>query len=95
MGKMSEQDDDSPELTLEHRILIQVRQVLAAVVRDVTPRPGRPSPLSPGTIEDIRDCFALISARERELSGKDNPDMPVFGGARASTRVVDLKKSEK
>ena len=89
---MSEQDDDSPELTLEHRILIKMRQVLASVVRDVTPPPGRPSPLSPETIEDIRGCFALISARERELGARKNPDMPVFGDDRATTRIVDFKK---
>jgi hypothetical protein len=94
MGKMSEQDDNSSELTLEHRILIQVRQVLASVVRDVTPPPGMQSPLSPGTIEDIRSCFALISARERELGGKKNPDLPVFGDDRATTRIVDFKKPE-
>jgi hypothetical protein len=92
MGKMSEQDDNSPELTLEHRILIQVRKVLASVVRDVTPPPGMQSPLSPKTIEDIRGCFALISARERELSGKENPDVPVFGDDGPTTRVVDFKK---
>ena len=91
---MAEQDDGGEELTLEHRILIQVRQVLAAVVRDVTPRPGRPNPLSPSTIEDIRNCFALISARERELGGRKDPDMPVFGDAGATTRIVDFKKSE-
>jgi len=89
---MSEQDDKSGELTLEHRILIQVRQVLASVVRDVTPGPGRPNPLSQKTIEDIRDCFALISARERELTGDRDPDLPVFGDARAATRIVDFKK---
>jgi hypothetical protein len=94
VDKMSEQDDKSNELTLEHRILIQVRQVLAAVVRDVTPPPGMQSPLSPKTIEDIRGCFALISARERELSGKENPDVPVFGGEKATTRIVDFKKPE-
>ena len=91
---MSEQDDNSGELTLEHRILIQVRQVLANVVRDVTPPPGMQSPLSPGTIEDIRGCFALISARERELAGKQDPDMPVFGDKKAATRIVDFKKSD-
>ena len=89
---MPDRDDDSPELTLEHRILIQVRQVLASVVRDVTPAPGRPNPLSDKTIEDIRGCFALISARERELSGKENPDVPVFGKEQATTRIVDFKK---
>jgi len=91
---MSEQDDNSSELTLEHRILIQVRQVLASVVRDVPPPPARQSPLSPKNIEDIRSCFALISARERELAGNTNPDLPVFGGDRATTRIVDFKKPE-
>ena len=91
---MAGNDDNSEELTLEHRILIQVRQVLAAVVRDVTPAPGRPNPLSEKTIEDIRGCFALISARERELAGKQDPDMPVFGDKKAATRIVDFKKSE-
>ena len=91
---MSDQDKQAQELTLEHRILIRVRKVLASVVRDVTPAPGRPNPLSPNTIEDIRDCFALISARERELSGKQNPDVPVFADDGATTRIVDLKKPE-
>jgi hypothetical protein len=94
MGKMSVQDDKPSELTLEHRILIQVRQVLASVVRDVTPAPGMQSPLSPATIEDIRGCFALISARERELGGKKNPDLPVYKDNRATTRIVDFKKPE-
>lgn len=92
---MSDQDENSQELTLEHRILIRVRKVLASVVRDVTPPPGMRNPLSPSTIEDIRDCFALIAARERELSDKENPDLPVFADDGATTRVVDFKKPEK
>ncbi|MCP4392252.1 MAG: segregation and condensation protein A [Gammaproteobacteria bacterium] len=91
---MSDQDENSKQLSLEHRILIQVRQVLASVVRDVTPPPGMQSPLSPKTIEDIRGCFALITARERELGGKQNPDLPVFVDDGATTRVVDFKKPE-
>ena len=89
---MSEHDENSPRPTLELRILVQVRKVLASVVRDVTPPHGGQSPLSPKTIEDIRGCFALISARERELSGKADPDLPVFGDKQATTRIVDLKK---
>lgn len=92
---MSDQDENSQELTLEHRILIRVRKVLASVVRDVTPPPGMRNPLSPSTIEDIRDCFALIAARERELSNQENPDLPVFADDGATTRVVDFKKPEK
>jgi hypothetical protein len=91
---MSDRDNKAQDLTLEHRILIRVRKALASVVRDVTPAPGRPNPLSPSTIEDIRDCFALISARERELDGKENPDLPVYADDGATTRIVDFKKSE-
>ncbi len=91
---MSDQDENSKDLTLEHRILIQVRQVLASVVRDVTPPPGMRNPLSPRTIEDIRSCFALIAARERELSGKQNPDLPVYADEGATTRIVDFKKND-
>lgn len=91
---MSDQDKNSQELTLEHRILIQVRKVLASVVRDVTPPPGMRSPLSDKTIDDIRDCFALIAARERELSGKQNPDLPVFSDDGPTTRIVDFEEPE-
>lgn len=88
---MTEQNDPNHELTLEHRILIQVRQVLAKVVRDITPPPGAPYPLPQSTVDDIRDCFALIAARERELdAARKNPDVPVIGGREASTRIVDF-----
>ena len=86
---MSEKDNLEEELTLEHRILIQLRQVLAAVVRDVTPAPGRPNPLSPKTVEDVRGAFSLIAARERELRGDAaEPDLPVFKDKGATTRIV-------
>jgi hypothetical protein len=89
---MSGNETQTDDLTLEHRILIQMRQVLASVVRDVTPPPGMRNPLSASTIEDIRGCFSLIAARERELnSGKPNRDLPVYADRAATTRVVDFK----
>ena len=92
---MSENDDNDKDLTIEHRILIQMRQVLARVVRDVTPTPGMRNPLSPRTIDDIRDCFALIAARERELRGDNaHPDLPVYADSRATTRIVDFDAPE-
>ena len=88
---MTENDDKDPGLTLEHRILIQLRQVLAAVVRDVTPSPGMRNPLSAKTIEDVRGAFALIAARERELRGESaNPDLPVYADKGATTQIVDF-----
>ena len=89
---MSGNETQTDDLTLEHRILIQVRQVLASVVREVTPPPGMRNPLSASTIEDIRGCFSLIAARERELnSDKPNRDLPVYADRVATTRIVDFK----
>jgi hypothetical protein len=51
-----------------------MRKTLGSVVRDVTPLGGRPNPLKENTIQDIKDCFALISDRERELAEKLNFD---------------------
>ncbi len=90
---MPDNDENTEALTLEHRILIKLRQVLAAVVRDVTPPPGMRSPLSEQTIEDIRGAFALIAARERELRGDADPDLPVFADKGPTARIVDFDGS--
>ena len=92
---MPEDDNNPEELTLEHRILIQLRQVLAAVVRDVTPPPGMRNPLSAKTIEDIQGAFALIAARERELRGDAPPDLPVFADPGPTARIVDFDQRGK
>ena len=63
---------NTEELSKEQRILSQMRKTLGSVVRDVTPLGGRPNPLKESTIQDIKDCFALISDRERELAEKLN-----------------------
>lgn len=55
-------------LNKEQRILIAMRKTLAGVVKDTTPLPGRRHLLKESTIQDIRHCFSLISARERELA---------------------------
>lgn len=57
-------------LNKEQRILIAMRKTLAGVVKDTTPLPGRRHLLKESTIQDIRHCFSLISARERELAGE-------------------------
>lgn len=88
---MSDDETQPANLTLEHRILIQVRKVLANVVKDVTPLPGMRNPLSLSTIEDIRDCFALISTRERELISDKPRDLPVYADRAATTRIVEFK----
>jgi hypothetical protein len=59
------------ELSKEQQILIAMRKTLAAIIKDVTPPPGMKHPLGAATIEDVRQCLALISAREKELADLD------------------------
>ena len=56
------------EISMEERILQAVKLTLAAVIKDTATPHGMRHPLSDGTIEDLRQCLALISARERELA---------------------------
>jgi hypothetical protein len=58
------------ELKKEQRTLSQIRKTLSSIVKDVTPDAGNPNPLSNGTIEEIKYCFALISGREKELADR-------------------------
>jgi hypothetical protein len=54
--------------SMEARILAAVKLTLANVIKDTATPQGMRHPLSDGTIEDLRQCLALISARERELA---------------------------
>ena len=53
---------------MEERILKAVKITLANVIKDTATPAGMRHPLSDETIEDLRQCLALISARERELA---------------------------
>lgn len=56
--------DNSKEL----EVLGVMRKVLGSVIRDTTPEHrGMKHVLNDSTIADIKACFALIAAREREL----------------------------
>jgi hypothetical protein len=55
-------------LSIEERILQAVRLTLAGVIKDTATPHGMRHPLSDSTIQDMRQCLALISARERELA---------------------------
>lgn len=52
----------------EMRILRAVKRTLTDVIKDTATQPGMKHPLSDNTIQGMRECLALISARERELS---------------------------
>lgn len=79
----------------EQRILRLMRKTLGNVVKDATPLGGRANPLSEGTIQDIKDCFALISERERELAEQLNLDQakPYYAdGEQTNAKIISFVK---
>ena len=85
---MSEQ-----ELSQEERILRVMKRVLTDVAKDTYARPGFRHPLSDDTIKGMRDCLALITAREHELAeaaGRPKNLRPRFRDEPQSSVVVSL-----
>ena len=86
------------ELSKEQRMLRMLRKTLGNVVKDVTPIGGRANPLSDSTIRDIKDCFGLISARERELAealGFDEARPYYPDDERPNAKVISIVKPDK
>lgn len=54
-------------LSKEQRVLRMVKKVLTDVAKDTVTPAGLKHPLSEQTINGIRECLALITARESEL----------------------------
>ena len=81
-------------LSKEQRIWRAMRKTLASVVGDVAPRSGYPSPLLDDTVEGIKECFTLISLRERELAEElgFNAAKPYYVDEVQSTKVVNFIK---
>jgi hypothetical protein len=81
-----------PDLSTDQQILVAMRKTLAAIIKDVTPPPGMKHPLSPATIEDVRQCLALISAREKELADLDGRggERPYYADQPQSAQVVPI-----
>jgi hypothetical protein len=81
----------------EREILTVMRKVLTSVVRDVTPAPGRPSPLSEVTSEGVRDCLKLIALRERELAETEGEDAekPYYVDQRSEPQAVPVASISK
>lgn len=85
------------ELTKEQQILIAMRKTLAAVVKDITPPPGMKHPLSEQTIADVRQCLALISAREKELADTKGRagERPYYADELQASHVVPIARLSK
>ncbi len=81
------------DLKKELDILVTLRKVLSSVVREITPDPGLRHPLSDATLEDVRQSFMLIAAREKEICeslGKPSLHRPLYKGDTPKTNVVKL-----
>lgn len=87
-----------PELSMEERILQAVKLTLAGVIRDTATPHGMRHPLSDATIADLRQCLALISARERELAqaaGKSQEARPRYADEPGrADQVIDFYKKK-
>ena len=84
---------DKIEGTTEERILRIMKRVLTDVARDTHIKPGLKHPLSENTIIGIRDCLALITARESELAneaGRELKMRPHFVDEPKTSVVVKL-----
>ena len=83
-------DDD---LSREERIPQVMRRVLTSIAKDTYTRPGHRHPLSDETVNDIRQCLGLITAREAELNtaaGRETNARPRFIDEPQSSVVVPL-----
>ena len=81
----------------EHQILTTLRQVLSDVVRDTTPPPGRPHPLKPQTIDNVKIAFQLITSREKEIieeAGGTMDKRPRYADEPKTSQVVQFQKPE-
>ena len=81
------------EISQEERILRMMKKVLTDVAKDTHAKPGFRHPLSDNTVQGIRECLGLISARERELveaRGKSMDKRPRFIDEPQKTVAVPL-----
>lgn len=86
---------DFDSLSKDQQVMVAMRKTLANIIKDTTPEPGMIHPLSKDTVEDIKACFALIAARERELMeemGIENNARPRFTDEPKSAEVVKFHK---
>ena len=85
------------DLSQEQQIMVVMRQLLTTIIRELTPSPGSPHPLSPQTIEDIKVGLKLIAARERELleaKGVVNQELPHYVDEPQTSQVLQYKPKE-
>ena len=82
----------------EERVLRMVKRVLTDIAKDTSTPAGMKHPLSEQTIQGIRECLSLISARERELmeaAGNSSRARPEFIDEPKKSHVVTLHRPKK
>ncbi len=85
-------------LSKEERILRAVKLALTNVIKDTATPPGMAHPLKDKTIDDLRQCLALISAREQELAqaaGRSMNQRPRFTDEPSDKAVVHFVRKDK
>ncbi len=85
------------EFSKEERILRMMKRVLTDVAKDTVTPAGHKHPLSENTILGIRDCLALITAREAELAeeaGRPSRARPRYVDEPSSSVVVQFHKND-
>jgi len=86
------------EMPIEMRILRMMKKVLTDVAKDTNTPPELKHPLSEDTIYGIKECLALISAREIELqteNGGTSTARPFMKGDPQKNVVVSIKPKPK
>ncbi len=90
--------NNETELSKEQQIMRAMRKTLTSIVRDVAPRDGVPSPLATDTVENIRMCLGLISAREAELAealGLSRDERPHYSDEPSPTQSMQFVPTSK
>lgn len=89
--------EENKELHAERRILRAMRKTLSSVIKDATPRPGMDGFLSEDTVEQIRDCLGIITAREKELADvlELTPAKPMYPDQERTVKPVQIKTPDK
>jgi hypothetical protein len=84
------------DLQKDREIMMVMRKVLTSIVREVTPEhKSLKHPLSDATIQDIRMCLGLITAREKELAdaaGRTAEERPHYIDEPKQASVVPISK---
>ena len=88
---MSNEDTNNPGK--EEEILQLVKGTLTAIAKDTYTPPELTHPLSSDTINQIRNCFTVITQRQQELArarGEEFNDRPRYIDEPSDTFVVSL-----